>query len=133
MKIEYRFVNGETASVEISGEFEEIILELDKELKSNDRKETRRHESLNSLNTDKQSIDENADVYTEVLKKFDKDKLYTAIAKLKPQEQELIYKFYLNKDRISQFEYSCSVGLSENSIKQKLKRIRKKLKALLCK
>ena len=29
MKIEYRFVNGEKASIDVSGDFEKIILELD--------------------------------------------------------------------------------------------------------
>ena len=46
MKIEYKFVTGEDVSIEVYGEFEEIMLELDKNLKNNDRKETRRHESL---------------------------------------------------------------------------------------
>lgn len=46
MEIEYKFVTGEKIHIEVYGKFEEIMLELDKDLKNNDRKETRRHESL---------------------------------------------------------------------------------------
>ena len=46
MKIEYRFVTGEKTAIEINGDFEEIILELDKEEYNCNRKETRRHKSL---------------------------------------------------------------------------------------
>ena len=46
MEIKYKFVNGEETSIEVYGDFEGIILELDRDLKNNNRKETRRHESL---------------------------------------------------------------------------------------
>lgn len=96
MKIKYTFVNGEETSVEVYDDFEEIILDLDRDLKNNNRKETRRHESLNLLDSDKQSIATNTDVYSQTLKNLDKDKLYAAIAKLKPQEQELLRNLYLS-------------------------------------
>ena len=65
MKIEYRFVNGEKASIDVSGNFEKIIIELDRDLKNNNRKETRRHESLSLLDSDKQNIATNTDVYSQ--------------------------------------------------------------------
>ena len=57
MKIEYKFVTGENVSIEVYGEFEEIMLELDKNLKNNDRKETRRHKNLDLLDKDERTAD----------------------------------------------------------------------------
>ncbi len=133
MKIEYKFVTGEDVSIEVYGEFEEIMLELDRNLKNNDRKETRRHESLDLFDKDERNSDITVDILGDVCRNFDKDKLYDAIAKLKPQEKELIHKLYLNKNNLSQFECSQFMDVSENSVKQRMKRIRKKLRNILLK
>ncbi len=131
MKVEYRFVNGEKASIDVSGDFEKIILELDRNLKNNNRKETRRHESLNLFDSDKQSIATNTDVYSQILKTLDKDKLYVAIAKLKPQEQELLRNLYLNDKPMTQKQYACVLGITENAIQLRLAKIKKKLKRII--
>ncbi len=52
MKIEYKFVTGENVRIDVTGELEAIMLELDNELKNNNRKETRRHESLSLFDKD---------------------------------------------------------------------------------
>ena len=49
MKIEYKFVTGEKVYVDVNEEFKDIMIELDNELKNNNRRETRRHESLDLL------------------------------------------------------------------------------------
>lgn len=131
MEIEYKFVTGEKIHIEVYGKFEEIMLELDKNLKNNDRKETRRHESLSEVEKSPNNTDESSDVYEEVLKKLDKDKLYSAIAKLKPSEQELIYKLYLDKKPIAQVEYAQILGITENAVQLRLAKIKKKLKSLM--
>ena len=131
MKIEYRFVNGEKASIDVSGDFEKIILELDRDLKNNNRKETRRHESLNLFDSDKQSIATNTDVYSQILKTLDKDKLYVAIAKLKPQEQELLRNLYLSDRPITQKRCADILGITENAVRKRLAKIKFKLKKLL--
>ena len=91
MEIEYKFVTGEKIHIEVYGEFEEIMLELDKNLKNNDHKETRRHESLSLFDKDENNMDANVDVYEDVIKSLDRDELYYAIQKLKPKEQELLH------------------------------------------
>lgn len=131
MKIEYKFVTGEKVYVDVNEEFEDIILELDNELKNNNRKETRRHESLNLLDKDKKIADMTADVLEDVLKKLDIDKLYDAIAKLKPQEQELIHKLYLDNNSITQQQYANYIGIKTKSVQEKSRRIRRKLKVLI--
>lgn len=131
MEIEYKFVNGEKVYIEVYGEFEEIMLELDKNLKNNDRKETRRHESLSLFDKDENNIDVNMDVYEDVIKSLDRDRLYYAIQKLKPKEQELLHNLYLCKNPISQIELAKIKNVSVGSIKMQLQRIKAKLKKLL--
>lgn len=131
MEIEYKFVTGEKIHIEVYGKFEEIMFELDKNLKNNDRKETRRHESLSLFDKDGNNIDANADVYEDVIKSLDRDRLYYAIQKLKPHEQELIHKLYLDENSISQAEYARILGVTENAIKQRAKWLKNKLKKLL--
>ena len=131
MEIKYTFVNGEETSISVYGDFEEIILELDRDLKSNNRKETRKHESLSLLDSDKQSIATNTDVYSQTLKNLDKDKLYDAIAKLKPQEQELLRNLYLSDKPMTQGQYANISNIKEKSVQEKSRRIRKKLNKLI--
>ena len=131
MEIKYKFINGEETSIEVYGDFEEIILDLDRDLKNNNRKETRRHESLNLLDSDKQSIATNTDVYSQTLKNLDKDKLYAAIAKLKPQEQELLRNLYLSDKPMTQRQYANISNIKEKRVQEKSRRIRKKLKELI--
>ena len=88
MKIEYKFVTGENVSIEVYGEFEEIMLELDKNLKNNDHKETRRHESLDLFDKDERNADITVDILGDVCRNLDKDKLYDAIETLTLQEQK---------------------------------------------
>ena len=131
MKIEYKFVTGEDVSIEVYGEFEEIMLELDKNLKNNDRKETRRHESLDLFDKDERNSDITVDILGDVCRNFDKDKLYDAIAKLKPQEQELIHKLYLDKNPMTQAEYARNINISDAAMWKKIQRIRDKIKRLI--
>ncbi len=132
MKIEYRFVNGEKASIDVSDDFEKIILELDRNLYNNNQTETRRHVSLDAFEQDKTMLkDTGLDWEDQILNRADKETLYRAISKLKPDEQELIHKIYLSEACVSLSEYAQSINVSENAVKQRLKRIRKKLK-LIC-
>lgn len=131
MKIEYKFVTGENVSVEVHGEFEEIMLELNNNLKNNDRKEMRRHESLDLLDKDIKSMDATTDILGDVCRNLDKDKLYAAIAKLKPQEQDLIHKLYLDKNAMTQEQYAKYIGTKVKSVQEKSRRIRRKLEVLM--
>ena len=131
MKIEYRFVTGEKAAIEINGDFEEIILELDKEEYNWNRKETRRHKSLSLSDKSIENMSLSSDICDDVFKNIDKEKLHNAIPLLKPDEQELINKIYLNKTKLSISDYAKLANVSHNAIKQRLKRIRKKLKSFI--
>lgn len=131
MKIEYRFVTGEKAAIEINGDFEEIILELDKEEYNCNRKETRRHKSLSLSDKSIENMSLSSDICDDVFKNFDKEKLHNAISRLKPNEQELLHKVYLDLDKINITKYANSLGVKPTVLWKRLERIRKKLKNIL--
>ena len=131
MKIEYRFVTGEKVTAEISDEFKDVVIELDKEEYNCNRKETRRHKSLSLSDKSIENMSLSSDICDDVFKNFDKEKLHNAISRLKPDEQELINKIYLNKSKLSILNYAKLANVSQNAIKQRLKRTRKKLKPFI--
>lgn len=131
MKIEYRFVTGEKAAIEINGDFEEIILELDKEEYNCNRKETRRHKSLSLSDKSIENMSLSSDICDDVFKNFDKEKLHNTISRLKPNEQELLHKAYLDLDKINITKYANSLGVKPTVLWKRLERIRKKLKNIL--
>lgn len=132
MEIIYKFVTGENIKVVVAEEFEGAIMQMDKDLYNNNQKETRRHQSFNEI-IDKADmlIDKTINIDELILKNSKVDKLYEAISKLKPTEQELIHKLYLDKHPMTQSQYAKTVGITENAIKQRVKWLRKKLKRLL--
>ena len=75
--------------------------------------------------------DENINIEEEFLKQNDVGKLHKAISKLKPSEQEIIHKLYLDKHPMTQAEYAKILGITENAVKQRVKWLRNKLKKLL--
>ena len=131
MKIEYRFVTGEKVTAEISDEFKDVVIELDKEEYNCNRKETRRHKSLSLSDKNIENISISSDICDDVFKNFDKEKLHNAIPLLKPDEQELLHNLYLNDKPITQNEYANILHINEKSVQEKSRRIRKKLKKFL--
>lgn len=131
MKIGYRFVNGEKASIDVSGDFEKIILELDRNLYNNNHAETRRHISLDDFNQNK-NVFANIEAGFEerIFNQVDKEILYKALSKLNPDDRQLINKIYLSESKISMTKYATSMGIKSAALWKRLERIRKKLKCI---
>ena len=131
MKIEYRFVNGEKASIDVSDDFEKIILELDRNLYNNNHTETRRHISLDSFGQNKNVFSDIEMGFEErISNQVDKEILYKAISKLNPDDRQLINKMYLSESKISITEYATSMRIKSAALWKRLERIRKKLKCI---
>ena len=113
MKIEYRFVTGEKVTAEISDEFKDVVIELDKEEYNCNRKETRRHKSLSLSDKSIENMSLSSDICDDVFKNIDKEKLHNAISRLKPNEQELLHNLYLNDKPITQKEYANILHINE--------------------
>ena len=132
MVIKYKFLTGEKIEIEVSNRFGETMLQIDNEIKNSNRRETRRHQSLNELNDKADLITgESIDIGKDILQKFEIDKLYNAMSKLKPSEQELIHKLYLDKQPMMQAEYAKINKTSVGSIEMQVQRVKAKLKKLL--
>ena len=125
MKIEYRFVTGEKVTAEISDEFKDVVIKLDKEEYNCNRKETRRHKSLSLSDKSIENMSISSDICDDVFKNIDKEKLHKAISLLKPDEQELLHNLYLNDKPITQNEYANILHINEKSVQKKLKKFLK--------
>ena len=131
MKIEYKFVNGENVYVEVYGEFEKIMIELNKNLHNNDRVETRRHISLELFKQDKEIKDNRVNIEEHILKKLDKDLLKKAISLLNLNDKELLYNLYFSEKPISQKECANKLNISASAFRKRLERLRKKLISII--
>lgn len=131
MEITYNFADGENVIVLVDEKLGSTIMQLSKDLYNNNHKETRRHQSLNEVLEKNNMVDENVNIEEEFLKQNDVDKLHKVISKLKPSEQEIIHKLYLDKHPMTQDEYAKILGITENAVKQRVKWLRNKLKKLL--
>jgi len=132
MEVTYNFVNGENVIVLVDEKLGGTIMQLDKDLYNNNHRETRRHKSLNEMvNKADTFVDKNVNIEDDFLRRSDVDKLYEAISKLTPSEQELIHKLYLSKNPMTQTEYAKSVNISNANMWKKIQRIRDKLKKLI--
>ncbi len=131
MTMEYEFVTGEKTCFDVDEKFENILRELDNELKNNNRKETERHESLNLFYSNTEIVDMTSDVLDKVLENFYKENIYQVISQLNPDEQELIHKLYLNTQTMTPEQYANCVDLKIEEVEERLSLIRKKLKILM--
>ena len=61
----------------------------------------------------------------------DSVELRNAVKKLKPSEQDMMHRLYLDNTPISQEEYAASIGTTYGTVRNKLTRTRHKLKALM--
>lgn len=122
-----KIFNGVTyEEVEVSDELAFAYNDMEHREKLNERKETRRHQSLNkSLDNGWDIADETAD--TEIIAENNelKKNLKEAITKLQPQQKELILKVFYEDMTVT--ELSVYYGVSKAAICDRLKKIYNKL------
>lgn len=128
MKTTYSFVN-ETVSVDIPEPWAALLDELDKQWYNSDRKETRRHISLNSMMFEGDIFAGDDDVLASLEKAETSQELQAAIAALKPEQQRLIQAVYFDEVPVS--TYANLEDVSQSAISHRLKTIYAKIKKLL--
>ena len=127
MIIKYEFVTGEIAEIELSKDIAEIAIEIGRETYNNERRETRRHNSLEKKKEQGfQFEDKSVAVDIIVEKKETSKALHNALKKLLPQQKVLIEKVFFQN--ISIIQIARAEGVNEASIRTRLKKIYKKLK-----
>ena len=131
MKIKYEFVDGDV-ELEVSDEWASVLAELDRLERNNDKKEKRRHYSLEARTyegADYAVEDKGISALFEGL--GDAERLNEALTHLSSKQQALIRAIYF--EGISVTKYAERLGVTKGAVSQQLKTIRKKIKKVFLK
>lgn len=116
--------------VEVTEELAAAYAETERSERLNERRETRRHQSLDkSLEHGFDVPDPSENIYEKVERNEQIRQLYKAVALLLPEQQELLRKVYF--EYIPQTEIAVSEGITKSAINKRLSRILVRLKKLL--
>ena len=129
-EIIYKFSDGTKKTILVEDKFYEEYEHLEVENKRTDRKETRRHISLNYLN--EQGIDfESAESNPEdiIFTKELRNQVQKAIKTLNSKQRELVKNVYFEGKTLS--EIAKEKGISKSAITQQIQVIYKHLKTIL--
>jgi len=99
---------------------------------NNEERETDKHSRIDDFpDTYGELKDKTVDVEGEVLRSLDSEEVRAAVKKLKPDEQYLMQRLYLDEKPISQSDLAQELQVTENTIKQRAKNTRTKLKKMI--
>lgn len=147
MKIRYKFASNEITEIEVSDEWGEYILELDRQEYNVNRKEIRRHTALDSydLINDHAGVNlrlsrdafeyrngicaNSAETAADLESKYTRQHIRNAVSKLKPKQRDLIIAIYFKG--VSVNEYAKREGVDHSAISHRLRIAYKNLKKLL--
>ena len=129
MKIQYKIAS-ETIAIEVSDEWGEILIDLDRQEYNNDHKETRRHYHLEGCTYE----GEDFAVDDPTLARLLEDdgllaKLPSAIASLLPRQRRLINQVFV--ERKTYVAIAREDGVDESAVRKAVGRALKKLEKLL--
>lgn len=130
MKIKYEFSTGEIVEVQVPDNVGEVCIDLDRAIYNSNRRETRRSNSVENLQEQGiHLIDHRADVVSVIEKLETNEILQNALAKLLPQQRELIKKvFFENRSIVSVAE---ELGITKQACNDRLNKIYQRMKKIL--
>ncbi len=130
MNITYEFVTGEKLEVEVRGNVADVSIEIDRDIYNSNQKETRRHNSIESMDDGGfQFKNTDYDIEVKVEKAESEDEVHMAVRTLLPSQQDLIEKvFYKNMKLV---DIAADEGVTEAAVRNRLNKIYKKLKKIL--
>ena len=128
-KISYE-INGTRVEVEVTDEFAALYEQMDEEDKRVNRKETRRHQSLETLvEGGFQIADPDSDLEETLIKQYDIDRLHRALAVLTDDQKWLVEQvFYYGR---KQSEIAAELGVCKQALNNRITRVIKKIKKFL--
>ena len=129
MKITYEFVTGEVSEAEVDERLGGMLLDLDRQQYNNDKKETRRHVSLDGMDYEGELFVSAEDTEGEAERREDVARLYSAMEALSPSQRELVKKVYFEERKIT--DIAREEGVDKSAVSHRLERIHKKLKKIL--
>ena len=129
MEIKYEFVTGEVLEIEAEDALGEVLLEFDRQEKNNDRRETRRHMSLDGMDFEGEWFVALEDTEGVALYREDMGRLTRALEMLSPEQRELVLKVYFKGIRV--VDIARNEGVGESAVRDRIRRIHKKMKKYL--
>lgn len=116
--------------IEVTEEFAAQYAEMEHREYLINRRETRRHQSLDkSLEHGFDIADSSENIYDKIERSERNRQLYQAVAQLPPVQQELLRQVYF--EYIPQTEIAVSEGVTKSAINKRLSRILARLKKFL--
>ena len=122
-------INGTFVEIEVSDEFARQYEQIEMEEKRVNRKETRRHQSLETLvESGFQIVDQESDIEEKAFQNDDIAQLYKAFAVLTEEQKWLIQQvFYYDR---KQSEIAAELGIDPTAIRNRLRKIYDKIKKI---
>lgn len=147
MKITYTSVTGQIQEIEVTDDWGAIVLDLDRQEKNLNRKETRRHTALDSYDYIDADADSNprlsrdafeyrnrictdsAEIVADLEGKYTQQHIREAVTKLKHAQRDLITAIYFNGMSVN--DYAKREGVDHSAISHRLQTSYRHLKKLL--
>ncbi len=130
MNIKYEFITGEVQEVIVPDELIKVVMEIERQVHNNNRKERRRHNSLEEMEEHGFQFRSNEiEVIENVEEILINESLYKALGKLSFDERKLIYLVFFQRKTI--VSIAKERGVSEGNIRRILKLIYKEIRILL--
>lgn len=122
-------INGTFVEIEVSDEFARQYEQIEADEKRVNRKETRRHQSLETLiESGFQIVDQESDIEEKAFQNDDIAQLYKAFAVLTEEQKWLIQQvFYYDR---KQSEIAAELGIDPTAIRNRLRKIYDKIKKI---
>lgn len=132
MRISYEFITGEKFEIEVDDNIGEVIIEMEKMQSRRNRVETRRHNSLEFMQENRdgycpmQFADNRADVEQIIIHSDEKERLHRAIQKLDRKDSIIVKKYYFEDKTM--VEIGKELGITAMAVSKRLKKIPDKIK-----
>lgn len=131
MKIKYEFLTGETVEIDVPETIGKVLTGIDKDAKNNDRRESRRHHSMDALTELGVQLAAASEELTDAIEvRETREALRQALDKLLPQQRKLLQKIYFGNGRTIA-DVAREEGVTVSAISHRLDLIYKKLRKLL--
>lgn len=135
MKIKYEFVTGEKLEIDVEDSIGEVVVEMEVLQSRRNRTETRRHNSLESMQEQRpgrnpwQFTDEKADIERYIVDSDERERLHLAIGRLEEKDALIVHKYYF--ENLTMSEIGSELGISAMAISKRLKKIPGKIKKFM--
>ena len=128
MTYEYHF-NNETIAIEIPDSDYDVLIEMDRLERNMEKKETRRHVSLQACDRDDNQLPSCVDVEASCIQAIEIQELENALNQLKPRYRTLIQKVFF--EMITVVDIAREQGMDVSGVRKLLKRACEELKKTL--